>query len=93
MVNEKIAIGIDAMPSATRDDRHSSSTSMPLKKMTSLDITTICSARWPPAPVLSPWRSVAGASHGGPRHPEEDLEVVTETFRWRGAQTRGADRL
>jgi len=31
------------------------------------------------------WRDV--------RHPKEDLEAVTETHTWMGAQSRGADRL
>jgi hypothetical protein len=53
MVNEKTAIAIDAMPSATRDDRQLLDKHA-VEKMTSLDITTICSARWPPALVLSP---------------------------------------
>ena len=62
-----------------------------VERMTSLGITTICSARRPPAPVLSPWRSVAVACMADVRHREEDLEVVTETFSWRAAQSRWAD--
>ena len=46
-------------------------------------------------PTLPPEvrQRLRGARMADVRHPGEDLEVVTETFRCRGAQSRGPDRI